>query len=106
MKAKRRSDIAKLVSHCRIVWRQSELYQKVKKLAKDPERSGWFICAKCHTSREVVQVDHFDPIGKQPDTLVEFGPWLEKLFTSPQWALCKDCHKAKSKEERQKGAYK
>ncbi len=82
------------------------MYQKVKKLAKAPDRSGWFVCAQCNEKREVIQVDHFTPIGKQPDTLLEFGPWLEKLFNSPQWALCKDCHKAKCKEERARGAYK
>ncbi len=103
---KRRSDIAKLVSHSRIVWRQSAIYQLVKKMAKDPNRSGWFICTNCQQSREVIQVDHSTPIGKQPDTLIEFGPWLERLFNSPQWAICKDCHKTKSKEERKKGAYK
>lgn len=106
VKSKRRNDFAKLVSHSRIVWRQSELYQKVKKLAKDPAKSGWFLCAKCQQSREKIQVDHFEPIGKQPDSFVEFGPWLEKLFTSPTWCLCADCHKLKSKEERRKGAYK
>ena len=100
--AKRRSDISKLVTDARNRWRQSEQYQKVKKLAKDPNRSGWFVCAKCEQSREVIQVDHFLPIGKQPTTLLEFGPWLEKLFHNPQWALCKDCHREKTKEERKK----
>jgi hypothetical protein len=106
VKSKRRSDIAKLVSHCREVWRQSEPYQKVKKLAKDPNRTGWFVCANCTQSREKIQVDHFEPIGKQPDSLVEFGPWLEKLFHSPQWGICADCHKEKSTRERKEGKYK
>lgn len=107
--AKRRSDIRKFINASRNIWRQSESYQKVKKLAKDPNRRGWFICGNCHQSREVIRIDHFEPIGKEPDSLDDtklLAEWIYRLMNNSQWGLCQDCHKAKSKEERAKGAYK
>lgn len=105
---KRRSDIAKLVSAARNVWRQSENYQIVKKRCKDPNNTGWFICEKCKEKREVIKIDHVEPVGKQPDSLLEFGKWLGRLFCdlSNLNGLCSDCHKSKSKQERKDGKYK
>lgn len=105
---KRRSDIAKLVSKSREVWRQSENYQQVKRDAKSTEKKGWFVCGLCGGVREVIKVDHVRAIGRQPRTMEEFGPWLEKLFcpVTNLMAVDSDCHKKKSKEERAKGAYK
>lgn len=97
---KRRSDIAKLVTRAREVWRQSVKYQQAKRECRDPNRPGWFICCLCKASREVIQVDHIEPIGKQPDHLLEFGMWLERLFNLPQRGICKDCHKVKTKEDK------
>lgn len=99
---KRRSDIAKLVTRAREVWRQSIKYQEAKKACKDTDRPGWYICKLCGTSHEVIQVDHIEPIGKQPDYLYEFGMWLERLFNLPQQGICKDCHKVKSKEDKRR----
>lgn len=106
--AKRRSDIAKLVSKAREVWRQSENYQMVKKLAKSDEKKGWFICGLCGILREIIKIDHVKPIGKQPREMKEFGEWLERLFcqVTNLSAICADCHARKTKEERKKGAYK
>lgn len=100
--AKRRSDIAKLVSKSREVWRQSQVYQQVKKEHKS--RPGWFKCASCHKEREVIKIDHIKAIGKQPTNMLEFGPWLEKLFCSKEnlQGLCNDCHKIKTKEDRRR----
>lgn len=98
---KRRSDIAKLVSKSREVWRQSETYQAIKKSAKSPVKPGWFICLKCFETREVIKIDHKIPIGKQPDSMKEFGDWLERLFCGADnlQPICADCHKKKTKED-------
>lgn len=101
---KRRSDIAKLVSHARNVWRQSENYQAVKKSCKVPGRSGWFKCALVGEIVEVIKIDHIKAIGRQPDTMEEFGQWLPKLFchrTNLQ-GLCSSCHKIKTSEDRRR----
>ena len=99
--AKRRSDLAKLVSKSREVWRQSENYQFIKKESKSPEKKGWFICGLCGSTREVIKIDHVKPIGKQPDEMKEFGAWLEKLFcpVTNLMGVCADCHKKKTHEE-------
>lgn len=100
----RRSDIAKLVSKAREVWRQSQNYQAAKKACREinrPDYKGWFRCAMCQAFREVIKVDHIDPIGKQPETMGQFGEWLERLFcpiTNLQ-GLCNDCHREKTREE-------
>lgn len=99
---KRRSDIAKLVSSSRDIWRQSTKYQDAKRACRDPLRSGWFLCSLCGASRELIQIDHIEPVGRQPDHLGEFGPWLERLFNLPQRGICKDCHKVKTKEDKRK----
>lgn len=103
---KRRSDIQKLVSASRDVWRQSEIYGEVKKESKDPSRSGWFICRSCQTSREVIKIDHIKGIGRQPDGLADFGSWLPALFCfkANLQPLCADCHSAKTKTDKLKKA--
>jgi 5-methylcytosine-specific restriction endonuclease McrA len=60
------------------------------------------------TEAEVIKIDHINPIGKQPDDLIEFGEWLRRLFCaiSNLQGLCNKCHLIKSKEERKRGAYK
>lgn len=99
---KRRSDIAKLVSHSREVWRQSVNYQETKKCLRCPGRPGWFACENCGINAEVIRIDHIKPIGKQPTLLSDFGWWLPKLFCHPDnlQGLCNLCHKKKTKEER------
>lgn len=104
MRGKRRSDIQKLVTAARDIWRQSENYQTAKKLCRNETKSGWFTCSSCKSIREVIQIDHVIPIGKQPELFSEFGFWLDRLFNFPQKGICKDCHKAKTKEENKKRA--
>lgn len=104
---KRRSDISKLISKAREVWRQSQNYQFVKKQCKSTKEPGWFICENPGCSDpivEVIRIDHKQPIGKQPISLIEFGIWLDRLFCAPNnlQGLCNRCHKQKTKEERRK----
>ena len=102
MKKHRRSDIAKLVTRAREIWYFSEVYHDVKKEAKDKDKKGWFICKKCGQSREVIRIDHIKPLGQQPDTLIQFGGWLMKLFCSKDnlQPLCSDCYKEKNEQDR------
>lgn len=104
--ANKRSDISKLVSAARKIWRESENYKEAKKAAKDPQKTGWFICRSCSRSAEVIRVDHIEPIGQQPQTLSDFGGWLERLFCSLSnlQPLCTDCHKKKTALERKEAA--
>ncbi len=97
---KRRTDIAKLVSAARNVWRFSANYNEVKKLAK--KKSGWYQCCKCKRLTEKPKVDHIDAIGRQPISMFEFGTWLERLFAPVEatQVLCSECHKVKTKEDR------
>lgn len=70
-------------------------------------------CAHCkenHPSKNV-QVDHVTPIGKQPPWPPNGdGSWdryISRVFCTQEnlQVLCKPCHKTKSKQERQQGAY-
>lgn len=72
-----------------------------------------FKCAHClelHPAKNV-QVDHKTPIGKQPPwPPTGDGSWdryIAKVFCKQDnlQVLCKPCHKAKSKQEKQQGAY-
>lgn len=102
VRSKRRSDIAKLVTRSREVWRMSEVCLLIKKQAK--VGPGWYKCKSCGQSREVIRIDHIKAIGKQPDTMLEFGPWLEKLFCGQEnlQPLCQDCHREKSKDDKKR----
>lgn len=107
--ANKRSDISKLVSAARKVWRESETYKEVKKAAKDPNKTGWFICKNpsCkNSSVEVIRIDHICPIGAQPSSLRGMGEWLERLNCPKDnlQPLCTMCHKEKTALERKENA--
>jgi hypothetical protein len=99
---KRRSDIAKMVTAARDVWRQSVVYAEVKRACK--VRPNWFKCQRCNGEVQVIRIDHYNPIGSQPDFWTEFGPWLRLLFCdkSNLQGLCLDCYALKNKEDRHK----
>lgn len=102
-----------LIAAARKIWRWSEERKEV--LARCRFFDKW----KCEKCKEVVdiiskrskrwrvkqmmpiQVDHRVPIGPQPKTWIEVGPWLEKLFCdiSNLWGICISCHSNKTKGE-------
>ena len=102
---KRRSDIRKLISAARDISRQSLVSTEVKRRCRITDKNdvhfGWYVCVKCQEHHEIIKDDHIVPIGKEPETFLEFGPWLEKLFCliSNRQGLCARCHKEKSKRE-------
>ena len=99
---KRRSDVAKLVSASRNVWRFSQNYHAARKQAQ--VKSGWYKCVHCKRSTEKPKVDHIDALGRQPISMFEFGTWLEHLFCPSELLqiLCTECHNKKTKQDRKK----
>lgn len=75
---------------------------EVKRRCKDPNKPGWYICEKCKVSVEKLETDHIDPCVSP---LVGFTTWDEYIkkrfvFSADKLqGLCRECHKAKSKEE-------
>lgn len=101
-RGKRRSDIAKMVTAARDIWRQSVVYAEVKREGK--VRPNWFGCDVCKGEFQVIRIDHIEPIGKQPDRWEEFGPWLA-LLNCPKsnlQRLCLDDYRIKNNEDRKK----
>jgi hypothetical protein len=80
----------------------SVTYGEIKKSLKIVGRPGWFRCQDCAQAHEVIRIDHIVPLGRQPDALLEFGPWLLKLFCGRAnlQGLCMDCYKEKNKADR------
>lgn len=93
----------KLRSALRLIWsRSSERRQIIKEATCDCAVLGYkhFHCPICKQSWpiQMAEVDHIEPIG----TLVSWkdaSAFLERLFFSPQRAICKLCHKIKTKED-------
>ena len=74
----------------------------VKKRCKDPNKSGWWICEKCHQSREKLDVDHKIPCIRPADGFTTWDKYISAIFVeTPEQlqGLCVDCHKEKSKQE-------
>lgn len=97
-----RPEMVRLISAARKVWRYSQTRRDVLKKAEF--ESGWYICTKCKRETEKPHVDHIVPLGKQPQTFLQFGIWLVKLFCGSNnlQVLCTKCHKEKTKRERKK----
>lgn len=110
---KKTTPLGYLIAAARKIWRWSEERKAVI------ARCRFFDKWKCEKCKEVVdiitkrtkkgkvkqvmpiQVDHKIPIGPQPKTWLEVGPWLEKLFCdiSNLWGICISCHSKKTKGE-------
>lgn len=73
-----------------------------KRRAKDPNRTGWYICEKCKQSRERIDVDHIIPCIRPADGFTTWDAYINARFVeTPEQlqCLCKECHSAKSKLE-------
>lgn len=106
---KRKTNMRKLICRAREIWRQSPEHGAVVKRCQHPEKKHLYYCEYCvvkgnHSLHEKIYVDHSPAIGKEPgdNEFVNFGYWLEKLFWGKQYGICYECHKMKSKQERQK----
>lgn len=75
---------------------------EAKKRAKHPDKSGWYICEMCKGEREKVEIDHVIPCVKPADGFTTWDEYINSRFVSSAdklQALCRECHKAKTKEE-------
>ena len=94
-----------LIGAARKVWRWSPARRGVKDRCKAGKK---FKCETCNKIVAKIQIDHIVPIGKAPRDWQGWDDYYRKLFCSIDnlQGLCSDCHKKKSKKERQGGAYK
>ena len=75
---------------------------EAKKRAKDPNKPGWWICERCKVAHEKVDVDHIFPCIKPADGFKSWDEYISRRFVESAeqlQILCRECHKAKSKEE-------
>lgn len=75
---------------------------EAKKRAKHPKKSGWYICEMCKEAREKIEIDHVIPCIKPSDGFVSWDEYIKARFVeTPEQlqALCRECHKEKSKKE-------
>ena len=67
-----------------------------------------YTCAKCGNITAKPEIDHIDPVGKEPSfpyNLEDLITYLRRLLCdeSNLQVLCRKCHKAKSAEEKKAG---
>lgn len=75
---------------------------EAKKRAKHPTKPGWWICELCGGERERIEIDHKIPCIKPSEGFTSWDAYINARFVENAkqlQALCKECHKAKSKEE-------
>jgi len=89
----------RLRSAIRQVWLRSPMRYDIIKGSR--VGIGSYFCEACEGifKASKIQVDHVDKVGK-------FRPidiFVNRLFHGKQVAICRDCHKIKTKKERQKG---
>ena len=95
----------KLRSAIRLIWSRSKERREILKAATidDPENGKGFSCPICGRDwpLPMAEVDHIEAVGPL-NNLDELSAWTKKLFYSPQRAICKLCHRTKTKEDMRK----
>lgn len=105
----------KLRSAIRLIWSRSaerraiikrHSYKGVQSTYLPPDEKGvYFQCPLCPGKREwpvqFGEVDHEPPIGTL-EHWDEVAMFIQKMFFGPQRLICKNCHKAKTAEQRKK----
>lgn len=86
-------DRQKIRNAVRQIWQRS--YPRKLCVARALDKEGFPFCEKCKKRVPKVQIDHVTPFGD----LLNGG--IERLFcpSSKLKALCKDCHKKKTKQD-------
>lgn len=76
---------------------------EAKKRCKVLNKTGWYKCEKCKQEREKIDIDHIHPIVKPEDGFIDWNTYISSKFVEADklQGLCRECHKAKSKEENQ-----
>ncbi len=84
------------------------IYTKNKDGSTSKRYLNAWVCAACGETVTDREVDHILCVGRHPETDAEVVAACTKLFcdTSNLQVLCKNCHKAKSLQEKRDGKYK
>lgn len=95
-----KKDVAKIRSAIRQVWHRSHVRKLCVKRATG--KGGFFYCEKCLKRVPKICIDHVVAVGEVD------GGFIKRLFCSSKglMALCKKCHDAKTREEREALAMK
>lgn len=94
----------KLRSALRLIWSRSAERRAILKAAQfaagKTTRYYAFKCPVCQVEYpiQMAEVDHIEPIGVLE--LTKITEWVDKLFHSPQRAICKLCHRIKTTQDR------
>lgn len=93
----------KLRSAIRLIWSRSAERRAIltKALYVDPKtKNKYFKCPICNIDHHqaMADVDHIDAVGAI--NLGDLTGYVNKMFYSPQRAICKICHKKKTVEDR------
>jgi hypothetical protein len=95
----------KLRSAIRLIWSRSAERRAVLKAATidDPENGKGFNCPDCGRDWpiQMAEVDHIEPIGSL-ESWRDIESFIDRMFYGPQRAICKLCHKTKTKEDMRK----
>lgn len=77
---------------------------EAKARAKHPTKKGWWICETCKRETERIDIDHINPCIKPSDGFNSWDEYISRRFVESATllaAICRDCHKIKTKEENQ-----
>lgn len=99
----------KLRSAIRLIWSRSKERREILKQAqikyeedfKNPLKN-YFFCFECQKEWpiQMAEVDHIMAIGTLD--INDLTAYVNKMFYSPQRAICKLCHRVKTAEDRKK----
>lgn len=89
-------EIKKIRAALRQVWQRSHARRLV--VARCTDNEGFTFCEKCRKRTPALKIDHLIPCGDVVD-----GGYIKRLFIESRQlqGLCKTCHDAKTKLERQ-----
>lgn len=87
-------NLAQISSACRRVWAWSTPRRMC--VARSTDSEGYLFCEKCKQRTPKHHIDHIIPVGSPLS-----DGFVKRLFVSSSGlqALCKQCHKIKSKED-------
>ncbi len=73
----------------------------VKRRCKISGKVGWWECELCKRQTERIEIDHVKPVVSTTDGFVDWNTYIASKFVGAEFlqGICRDCHKAKSKEE-------
>jgi len=85
-----------------MVWHgRNEAKRRCKIQDKNNAHNGWFVCEKCGSHREKIEIDHIEPIVKPEEGFVDWNTYIASKFVEADklQSLCHECHKEKSSQE-------